>query len=62
MESDGKQYVRGPPNLDTLQKHGGGNVMIWNSFSWHGIEPLLKIISTMDSFMYRNIMRDVKEL
>lgn len=47
--------------LDTLQRlwHSGGDVMVWGSFSGHGIVPLQKFIGKMNRFMNRDITRDV---
>ena len=64
--SDGKQYVWRPPNLEhhpkyTLKtvKHGGGNVMVWAAFSWHGVGPIHKIITKMDQHIYKNILTSI---
>jgi transposase len=33
-------------------KFGGGGVMFWGCFSWHGVGPLVRIDGTMDSDAY----------
>ena len=64
--SDGKQYVCRPQNQElspryTLKtvKDGGGNVIVWGSFSWCGVGPLHRIQGTIDQHMYKEILENV---
>lgn len=66
FSSDGKVYVRRPPNQEnnpkyTLKtvKHGGGNVIVWGCFSWYGVGPLFRINGIMNAEMYKHILKDV---
>lgn len=63
INSDGKQYVRRPPNKDMdpkytkkTVKHGGGNIKVWGCFSGHGVGPVRKIEGNMDKYQYKNIL------
>ena len=38
-------------------KHGGGNVMVWGSMSWKGVEKLTFIDAKMDATMYCEILK-----
>lgn len=64
--SDGKVYVRRPPNQEfnpkyTLKtvKYGGGSVTVWGCFSWYGIGPIHRINGIMNAEMYKDILANV---
>jgi len=61
--SDGKPYVRRPPNkqLDPKYtkktvKHGGASIMVWGCFTASGVGPLVKIEGIMNGEMDRDIL------
>lgn len=63
--SDGKCHVWRPPKQQlnpkyTVKtvKHGGGSIMVWAAFSWHGIGPIAKIDGRMDKNLYQRILQD----
>lgn len=66
LGSDGRQYVRRPPRAEfnpkyteiTL-KHGGGSILLWGCFSWHGVGPIHRIQGIMDQNGYKNILENV---
>ncbi|EFN82678.1 Transposable element Tcb1 transposase, partial [Harpegnathos saltator] len=61
--SDGIKYIRRPTGtrynsryqIPTV-KHGGRNVMVWGSFPYNGVGPLVEITGNMDAIMYRDIL------
>lgn len=64
--SDGKQYVRRPPNTaydpkHTIKtvKHGGGNIMLWGCFSSSGVGPIYWIKDKMCATDYVQILNTV---
>lgn len=64
--NDAGGYVRRPvgKRLDPRYtvgtvKFGGGNIMVWGAFSWHGVGPLHLIEGNMDRFQYRDILQNV---
>lgn len=45
-------------NLISTVKHGGGSVMVWGCMSGAGVGNLIFIETTMDRFVYLNIVKD----
>ncbi|CAJ0758085.1 4351_t:CDS:2, partial [Entrophospora sp. SA101] len=63
FESDGRVRVWRKPGEaykeDCIQptvKFGGGSVMFWGCFGWHGVGPLIVVEGNMDSNDYINIL------
>ena len=62
FQSDKKVCVRQENNpLYTLKsvKHGGGNIKVWGTMSWHGIGPLVKINGNLDQYKYKDILQNI---
>src|SRR4029434_5471310 len=51
----GKMLNMTPRTIPTV-KHGGGNIMLWGSFSAKGTGRLHRIEGTMDGAMYHGIL------
>ena len=48
VRSDGKRYVRRPPNmLHNPKQYDGEYVMVWAAFSGHGVGHICKINTRM---------------
>ena len=63
FQSDGQARVWRCPgevyNKDCIQhtvKFGGGSVMFWGCFGWHGVGPLVVVEGNMDSDEYINVL------
>ena len=63
--SDGKHYVRRPPNnqlnlkyTKKIIKYGGASIMIWCCFNSSGARPLLKIKGSMNGQVYKDIPKN----
>jgi len=39
-------------------KFGGGSIMVWGSIAWPGVGALAKIVGTMDSEQYVEILEN----
>lgn len=66
MGSDGRRYVRRPPNQELIPKytiktvkHGGGNIKLWGAFSWYGVGPIYWIKEIMDQNEYAHILQEI---
>lgn len=65
FSSDGKRYVRRPPNrardpkyTTKTVKHGGGRIMLWAAISGKGVGPIVQIEGIMDQYVYKNILTE----
>lgn len=68
MGPDGRVFVHRPKNqalnpryTQKTIKHGGGSIMVWGSFSWHGVGPIVKINAKMDRYQYLDILKNKME-
>lgn len=59
-----REYVRRPPNAEYVPrytrktvKHGGSSIMVWGSFSYHGVGPIYRINGVMDQHVYVDILQ-----
>lgn len=69
MGPDGKTFVRRPKGQAlnpkyTIKsiKHGGGRILCWGAFSWHGVGPIIRINEIMDRFQYLDILKNIMDL
>ena len=37
-------------------KHGGGNILVWTTFSSHGVGPITKSDTKMNQYMLKDIL------
>lgn len=42
-------------------KHGGGNVMVWASFSLHGVGPVVRVSGRTNQHQYNEILENHME-
>lgn len=65
--SDNKNFTVRRPKNERIKpqyckgtvKHGGGSTMVWGCFSYAGVGPIHQIITTMDRFVYKNMLENV---
>lgn len=65
---DGRTVVHRPKNqalhinyTQKTVKHGGGSLLVWGTFSWYGVGPIVKIEGKMDKFQYLSILKNYME-
>lgn len=68
MGPDGRVFVHRPKHqalnpryTQKTIKHGGGSIMVWGSFSWYGVGPIVKINGKMDPYQYLDILKNKME-
>lgn len=68
MGPDGKTFVCRPKGQAlnpkyTMKsiKHGGGSILCWGAFSWHGVGPIFRINGIRDRFQYLDILKNTME-
>lgn len=56
-----KRQTLNPRYTQKTVKHGVGSIMVWGSFSWHGVGPIVKINEKMDGHQYLDILKNKME-